>query len=241
MHSNSYTFIYATILTIITAILLAFATEGLRPAQEANIALEKKKNILASVLIRPEERKEIETAYEKTIKAMVIDKEGNEVKGFNAFDIVLKEEREKKPEERKIPLYIFSNNDGKKYFIIPLYGAGLWGPIWGYISLHDDFNTVYGAYFDHKSETPGLGAEIGSYEIFQQPFEGKKIFTNNNFVSIRVVKKGQGREFADENRVDGISGGTITSKGTDKMIREWLEMYLPYINKMKGGEPINNI
>ncbi|MBI2968774.1 MAG: NADH:ubiquinone reductase (Na(+)-transporting) subunit C [Bacteroidetes bacterium] len=230
MHSNSYTFFYAAAITVITGVLLALASEGLRPAIEGNVALEKKKNILSSVLLRPEGRQEIESLYSGKIKGIVLDNGGNPIEENEPFGIVLKEELEKEPDERKLPLYIYSEDDGRKYYIVPMYGAGLWGPIWGYISLREDFNTIYGAYFDHKGETPGLGAEISSYEKFQQQFEGKKIFdTENNFISVRVVKKGIKTDFAGENKVDGISGGTITSNGTDKMIHTWLEQYVPYI------------
>lgn len=237
-NSNSYTFIYAAVITVISAVLLAVASEGLRPAQEANILLEKKMNVLNAVRFRSSERKEIEEAYKKYIQEFVINTKGEEIIGVKAFDIVMKDESKKPKEERNLPLYIYTGEDGKKYYIVPLAGVGLWGPIWGYISIDgSDFNTVYGAYFDHKGETPGLGAEI-STEWFQQLFEGKKIFDNNSaFVSVRVMKKGTslGIENENEHRVDGISGGTITSTGVDKMLREWLEIYLPYLEKMKSS------
>ena len=137
-----------------------------------------------------------------------------------------------------MPLYI-SNIDGSEKYIIPLRGTGLWGPIWGYISLENDMNTVYGAVFDHKAETPGLGAEINR-DFFEKPFNGKRIFDlQGDFVSIAVVKGGAKEN--DYHGVDGISGGTITSDGVTAMLKERLDKYLPYFeNKMKENE-VNDI
>ena len=137
-----------------------------------------------------------------------------------------------------MPLYI-SNIDGSEKYIIPLRGTGLWGPIWGYISLDNDMNTVYGAVFDHKAETPGLGAEINR-DFFEKPFNGKRIFDlEGDFVSIAVVKGGAKEN--DYHGVDGISGGTITSDGVTAMLKERLDKYLPYFeNKMKENE-VNDI
>ena len=137
-----------------------------------------------------------------------------------------------------MPLYI-SNIDGSEKYIIPLRGTGLWGPIWGYISLDNDMNTVYGAVFDHKAETPGLGAEINR-DFFEKPFNGKRIFDlEGDFVSIAVIKGGAKEN--DYHGVDGISGGTITSDGVTAMLKERLDKYLPYFeNKMKENE-VNDI
>jgi Na+-transporting NADH:ubiquinone oxidoreductase subunit C len=237
VHSNRYTFIYAAILTVITAILLALSSEGLKPAQEANIALEKKMNILNAVRFKSTDKKEIEAAYTKQVRALVVNSAGDEVPGINAFDIVLKNESEKAPEKRNLPIYIVTADDGKRYYVLPMLGVGLWGPIWGYLSLEEDFNTVYGSYFDHKGETPGLGAEI-STDIFQDQFKGKKMFdSNSKFVSVRVIKLGSKPEVGEESYVHGISGGTITSAGTDKMIMNWVQQYIPYFSKHKSGNP----
>ncbi|MFC2087108.1 NADH:ubiquinone reductase (Na(+)-transporting) subunit C, partial [Bacteroidota bacterium] len=121
--------------------------------------------------------------------------------------------------------------------IIPLRGKGLWGPIWGYVSLEDDYNTVYGAVFDHKTETPGLGAEINT-TWFQKPFKGKNIFNQSGeFVGINIYKGGSGAaaNAGDlKHGVDGISGGTITSKGVEAMIHDNLNLYTAYFNKNKN-------
>ena len=114
--------------------------------------------------------------------------------------------------------------------MFPVYGAGLWGPIWGYIALKDDFNTVYGAAFDHKSETPGLGAEIAT-EWFQNNFKEKSIFEGNEFVSVSVMKGGATP--GNNHQVDAVTGGTITSKALDETMKSWLGAYLPYIKEAK--------
>lgn len=231
MHTNRYTFIYAIVLSVITAVLLAFASEGLKPAQEANIALDKKTSILRSVRFYGTERAAIEKIYAERVKELVVNSKGEELSGVNAQAIVLKDELAKPVEQRQLPLYVYTGDDGKKRYVVPMSGVGLWGPIWGYVSIEEDFNTVCGAFFDHKSETPGLGAEI-SERPFQEQFQGKKIMGNdNNFVSVHVMKKAAKSDLGPEHRVDGISGGTITSNGTDKMLRDWLEPYLGWFGK----------
>lgn len=232
MHSNTYTWIYAIVMSIVVAILLALASEGLNPYYQANVAFEKKMNILSAVGLRNLDKKEVQQLYKERIKEIVIDAKGDERQGINAFDLVLKDELEKSPEAMSLPLYIYSADDNKNYFIIPVMGKGLWGPIWGYVALQDDFTTVYNAFFDHKGETPGLGAEINT-EPFQAQFTEKLIRdASGTFVSVRVLKPGQGN-VPGEHRVDGISGGTITSNGTDKMLQECIKLYLPYFDRLK--------
>ena len=229
--TNTYTFIYAGIMTVVVAIVLAFSSEGLRPAQEANIALEKKMNILNAVGIRNKEKNEYVSIYDKSIKAIAVNSQGEEVAGAKAFDIDMRVEMAKNPQERNLPIFVFTNDNGKKNYIVPATGKGLWGSIWGYVAIEEDGNTLAGSFYDHKSETPGLGAEINT-ESFQDQFKGKKILDESNKVVIEVVKKGT--VTLNEHRVDGISGGTITSRGTDKMLKECLSVYLPFFNKMKS-------
>lgn len=233
MHSNKYTFLYAVGISVITAVLLAFASEGLKPFQEANIRLDTKTSILRSVLIDATERDTIEKLYAERVEEIVVNSKGEVLKDISPDHVVLKDEFAKKGADRSLPLYIYTGPDGKKRYIVPMQGKGLWGPIWGYVSLEEDFNTVYGAYFSHKSETPGLGAEI-SERPFQQQFEGKKIMSeDNNFVSVRVVKKAAKISLGPEHRVDGISGGTITSNGTDAMLVDALEPYIGFFKTIK--------
>ncbi|MBK9335034.1 MAG: NADH:ubiquinone reductase (Na(+)-transporting) subunit C [Lewinellaceae bacterium] len=227
MHSNRYTFIYAIVLSVITAVLLAFASEGFRPLQEANIALDKKTNIIRSVRQTTTVRAEIEQIYKNSISELVVDGKGNVLEGQSPNSIVLKDEVGKPAGERRLPLYIYAADDAKKYYIVPMHGIGLWGPIWGYLSIAEDFDTVYGAYFDHKGETPGLGAEIAE-KAFQEQFAGKKIMQEGKFVSVYVTKTTEKIPYGPEHRVDGISGGTITSKGVDAMLKNCVEPYMAY-------------
>ncbi len=233
MHSNRYTFIYATILSALTAVALAFSAEGLKSFQDANIALDTKTNILRSVRETATDRATIEKTYTERMTEMVLDGQGKLLEGVKAASVNLKDEVAKPAAARKLPLYIYTYTDGKKYYIVPMRGVGLWGPIWGYVSLADDFDTVFGANFDHKGETPGLGAEI-SESAFQQQFQGKKIMSGDNFISVNVVKPSAKTDYGSEHRVDGVSGGTITSTGTDKMLKNCIEPYLGYFKKLKG-------
>ncbi len=227
MHSNKYTFLYSIIISVITAVALAFASEYLKPLQLANIEFDTKTQILHSVGIKIKERNAIEKIYSEKIEEKVIDGAGNPLTDISTKQVVLKEEIVKPAETRKLPLYIYTADDNQKYYIIPVRGSGLWGPIWGYISLESDFNTVHGTTFDHKGETPGLGAEIAQ-DLFQDQFIGKKIMKEGSFVSVSVIKKGEKIEAGKDHYVDGISGGTITSKGTDLMLKNCIKPYLKF-------------
>ena len=230
VEKNSYTFIFATIMVLIVAALLATTAISLKPHQEKNVALEKKQNILSSIGVDVE-RNMADKEYSKYIvEELVLNNKGEEIDGI-AFDIDLAKELKKDSKDQLLPLFIAEKDNLRKY-IIPLRGKGLWGPIWGFMALNDDLNTVYGAVFDHKAETPGLGAEINQ-GFFQDPFVGQNIFKDDNLVSIKVIKGGAPE--GDKHGVDGISGGTITSDGVTDMLLERLIMYEPYFrnNKLK--------
>ncbi|MBK6979315.1 MAG: NADH:ubiquinone reductase (Na(+)-transporting) subunit C [Cytophagaceae bacterium] len=233
MHSNKYTFMYSIGLSILTAIVLVLTSETLKPKQEFNLALDQKTNILKSLLIDGKSAQEIEKIYTSQIEEIVVNGDGEVIDGEKPTGIVMKEEVAKPVKDRKLPVYIFKNTDGSKNYVVPLYGVGLWGPVWGYLSFEKDLNTVKGAYFDHKGETPGLGAEIAE-KPFQSQFIGKKIKdANNTFVSINVIKTTAKVTFGPEHRVDAISGGTLTSDGTNNMIKNGVEGYLKYFEKIK--------
>ena len=234
VNKNSYTIGFASVMVIIVAALLAYTSISLTPYQDRNIELEKKQNILQSVGVEVE-RDNSEIIYSQYIKEeLIIDDKGNVLDG-SAFDVDLGVEVKKNIADQKLPLYISILEDSSRCFIIPLRGKGLWGPIWGYIALKEDVNTVFGAVFAHKSETPGLGAEINQ-SFFQEPFSDKKIFNSDDeFVSITVIKGGAPE--GSMHAVDGISGGTITSDGVTDMIKERVSRYLPYIEKNK---PVSN-
>ncbi|MDX5326097.1 MAG: NADH:ubiquinone reductase (Na(+)-transporting) subunit C [Bacteroidota bacterium] len=230
INSNKYTYTFAIILVVVVAALLSFASIGLKPFQQKNIVLEKKQNILKSINIVVE-RDQADEAYDKYIKESLVIQNGKVVSDpkVPAFDIDMAEAIRSSTDERSVPLYV-ADKDGERYYIVPLRGKGLWGPIWGYIALKDDANTVAGATFDHQGETPGLGAEIAQ-QAFQDEFTGKRIMDDDgDFKSIRVVKKGQA---SDDFQVDGISGGTITSNGVDAMIEDNFKSYIGYFSSLK--------
>jgi Na+-transporting NADH:ubiquinone oxidoreductase subunit C len=228
--SNKATFLFSSVMVVIIAILLSITAISLAPYQAKNIRIEKMKNILTSVAIDAKTA-ETEELYEQYItQQIVLNNKGEEVTGtITAFDIDLKKEMDKtktgKADEQLFPLFI-CNKDKKSFFIVPIRGKGLWGPIWGYISLEGDMNTIYGASFGHKSETPGLGAEIETKK-FQQQFIGKKIFDKSgDFVSVTVLKGGASPD--NMHAVDAISGATITSNGVTEMFKRTLSNYIPY-------------
>lgn len=235
-NSNLYTFIYASVLVIVVAAALAFTAVKLKPMQDKNVRVEKMQNILQSIGVNAD-FEQAEKLYKTHItNSYVVNSKGEKLKNIIAFGISLKVQYKKKPENRILPVYEAKTDDGTKKIIIPLRGKGLWGPIWGYFALDDDFNTIYGAVFDHKGETPGLGAEIAT-PGFQKQFNGKTLFDGDNFVSITVYKGGKGSaEKAGNTKhgVDAISGGTITSKGLERMVKQdWLFAYKNFLEKNK--------
>lgn len=226
--SNKYIFTFSAIMVIAVATLLSLAATLLQPAQERNLEIEKKKNMLESINITAT-RENTETLYEKYIKeGFVINSKGELVEGVDAFAVVLKNEQKKPIDEQYLPVFKAVPDDGKNVIIIPVEGKGLWGPIFGYVSLESDMNTIYGVNFDHKGETPGLGAEINTSE-FESQFHGKKLFDSDKFISVQVMKGGAPE--GDIHGVDAISGGTITSKGLQKMLFDCIEKYNTYLLK----------
>jgi Na+-transporting NADH:ubiquinone oxidoreductase subunit C len=214
-------------MVIVVAAILAFLAQSLKPMQDENAAVAKKMDILKSVQIESTAADAVEK-YNKYIgeNAFVINVNGEKVEG-DAFTVDMAKEVKKTGMDRAYPIYMCKLDNGQTKYIIPVRGKGLWGPIWGYVSLDEDKNTVYGATFGHKGETPGLGAEITT-DMFQKPFTGKQLFDQSGaFASIEVVKKGQSQ--GDLHKVDGISGGTITSVGVGTMLKDCLEGYEKFL------------
>lgn len=229
-NSNKYIFIYASVMVILVAAVLSIANISLKSAQQKNIAIEKKQNILSSVNIESTTKNADELFNKKVLKSYIINSKGEMLKG-DAFNIDMKKEKQLAIEKRSLPVYEFSI-DGDTKYVFPMYGAGLWGPIWGYISLDSDLNTIYGATFDHASETPGLGAEIATKK-FQKQFQGKKIFDDkDNFISITVAKANE--TAPEQYSVDAISGGTLTSKGLQNMLLNDLGAYRAFFKQKKS-------
>ena len=225
----------------IVAVLLSFVSMQLKPMQQMNMEIEKKQDVLRSVGMAGEASEAedknayIDEEFEKYItESYVVDFEGNLVE-TDAFEVMLtlNQEIRKPREERNYPVFIYSENGGPKKYVIPVRGKGLWGPIWGYVALEEDLNTIFGAVFDHKGETPGLGAEINT-GWFQEPFAGKTIFDENGkFVSIEVAKGGA--DPGSMHQVDAISGGTITSKGLEDMLVDCLTGYVAHFKELSAN------
>lgn len=224
--SNTYIYTFSSVMVVLVALLLALAALQLKPMQDKNIEIEKKQNILASINITATVEN-AEELYNKYItKSFVVNSKGEQIEGVDAFNVDMKVELSKPSDQRALPVYVSTLDDGQNAYVYPLRGKGLWGPIWGYISLEKDLNTIYGANFDHQGETPGLGAEIRE-TWFQKEFIGKKLFSDSTtFASVKVVKTGA--DPADLFTVDGISGGTITSKGLEAMLDSCLVLYKDY-------------
>ena len=231
-NSNGYTFLFAAIMVVVVGSLLAFAATSLKDLQDENIKKEKMQNILASVGVVVE-REQAPSQFTSVIKEQLALKiDGSVDESSKAFDIDLKNELSKKVEDQRFPLYV-AEQDGKKFYIVPLRGAGLWDAIWGYVALEEDLNTIKGTVFDHKGETPGLGAEI-TQKWFQDRFVGEKIMNQSGEIVGVEVAKGNTSQAKDDNKVDAISGSTITGNGVTNMIKERLSNYKNYFAKQKN-------
>jgi len=247
-NSNIYTILFAAVVVTVSAVLLAVAVMVLKPAQERNKKQEKMTDIMYTIGLDKEalagkaaaeglklNYKTIETYFKKYfLKQYALKSDGSVDQSVNAFDINLKTELKKPENEQRYPIYI-AKVDGKKYYVIPLYGKGLWDDIWGYIALNEDLNSVKGVKFGHKGETPGLGAEI-TKKWFEKQFVGEKIYDKDGtFKGITLIKghKDPKNLDKDNHEVDAISGATLTSNGVTNMIQERLKHYLPFFKKLR--------
>lgn len=211
-NSNAYIILYSTVMVVIVATLLALAAMGLKDRQYMNELNEKKQAILTSLSAAGED-------YDSFIDAYVIDKDGRRIEGEDVFALL--NDLPGTYAAGKFP--VFEAKDGR--MVIPVTGMGLWGPIWGYVALEKDMNTIAGIIMSHKGETPGLGAEIATPK-YQAKFVGKKIFKGYDFVSVKL-RKGGAQDL--EHEVDAISGGTKTSDGVTAMLYNSIEHYLPLL------------
>jgi len=230
-NSNSYTIIYASVMVVIVAFVLAFTSASLKSTQNKNVELDKMKQILHALNVDTKGQ-DAEKVYKQYVKAdQIMNATGEVVAETGGFKIELKSELAKPLEKRQLPLFL-CEVEGKTKYVLPLYGAGLWGPIWGYVGLNEDKNSVFGVYFSHQGETPGLGAEITTAD-FQNQFLGKHVL-KEGAVALGVEKNGKVTE--PEYQVDGISGGTITSKGVDAMLKSCLGQYNIFLTTNNGGK-----
>lgn len=241
-NGNAYTVIYTTVVVALVAAILAFVAMTLKPKQDANIKAETISQMLTAAQFYTKDEcsamgnDKVLEAYSQNIKeAYTINLKGEKVRDLNTEVKSIELQDGLKAQSKNIkdgsdvadlPVYVF-NKDGKSVTVVPVYGAGLWGPIWGYIALDEDLQTIVGAYFDHDSETPGLGAKIKDDPSFRAEFIGKKVNVASDPV-FSVVKVGTS---ADENSsVDAITGATMTSKGLGEAIAFWLKAYAPFLS-----------
>ena len=228
-NSNVYTILYSVILVVVVAFLLAFVYQVLKDRQDANVALDKKKQILYALDITGLTDDEAAAKYnEVVLRDDVLNvggvfettKEGNENHGFKLNSADYK--------NGQLALFV-CKVDGATKYVVPVYGMGLWGPISGFIAINEDKQTVYGAYFNHESETAGLGAEIKDNQKWQEQFQGKKLFkgADRNAIAISVLKK---RDSNDPNSVDAVTGATLTSNGVTDMLHDCLGQYIKFLN-----------
>lgn len=241
--SNGYIIFYTVVLTVVCAFLLAMASEGLKSFKQANIDFDLKRNILGTTMrddLVGKTQKEIEDLYDQLVKdVFVVDNKGNKVEGFDikkvSIDFV-KEEYRKPAAERILPVYRVAdlqNPEAATYYVLPMYGFGLWDYIWGFVALESDLTTVKGTIFAHKGETPGLGARIANIEI-QKRYEKKKI-AEGDVIKPVIMQKGEGNDYSgDDYAVDGMSGATITGRGLNNMLDDYLNAYKGFIEKEKS-------
>jgi Na+-transporting NADH:ubiquinone oxidoreductase subunit C len=212
-NANGYIIVYSCLMVVIVAFLLAFVSSALKPQQDINVALDKKKQVLAALNIRDLSDSEAEKKYSEVVKK-------DEAFALNSSDY----------KEGRLAIYECVVDGAKKY-VVPVYGMGLWGPIWGYVAVNDDCNTVYGAYFNHDSETAGLGAEIKDSKAWQDKFIGKTIYDANGTPVLKVVKSSEVKN--PQSEVDGVTGATLTSNGVSDMLQDGFTKYKDLLTNKK--------
>jgi Na+-transporting NADH:ubiquinone oxidoreductase subunit C len=238
--SNTYILVFTFIMTVVIGGILSFTSQVLAPAQKKSVELDTKQSILNAVMQLKKEDDAL-AIYGKRIKSMVVDIDGNRIENNRkgnpivAEDVNVLKNYKKEASIREYPVYEYmseTNPDEIEAYILPLYGAGLWNAIYGYVALEKDLNTIKGVSFGHVQETPGLGARIASAEI-QDRYRGKTIFDEQgNLVSITMLK-GEKKDpsLFGTHEVDGMSGSTLTAKGLNAMVKNYLGCYESFIKK----------
>lgn len=225
-NSNTYIIIYSIVMVVIVAVLLSVAALGLAPRQQENMLNEKKTQIVKALGEDP-----ATTSYDSVItKAVILDATGAVVSEDVKDVFAALNDLKASFAEGRYPLFVATSG-----VVAPLYGAGLWGPIWGYIALDTDMNTVKGIVLDHSGETPGLGAEITTPK-HQAMYPGKTVYEGENIVGV-TLKKG-GAEKGNPHQVDAITGGTKTSDGVSAMIFDCLNYYKPYFDAVRAAATV---
>ena len=243
--SNGYTFGFAIALVVVLGLILATLSEALKERTKDNITIKKQLDILSAMIdIEKEGITRVNAAeefkkYVNLDDAVILNYKGEVKKtdeNLKPFDVDIKKENRDKTlsdEDKNYPLFSAKDKNGKTRYIIPVVGKGLWGPIWGYICLKEDMNTILGVSFDHKTETPGLGAEINKAFFMNRWKDSKIMDEQGSFVKYEVVKDNSGAIKGDS-KIDGITGGTITSKGVEEMVNRTLKIYATYFKNKKS-------
>ncbi|MDN3666708.1 Na(+)-translocating NADH-quinone reductase subunit C [Algibacter miyuki] len=242
---NSYTIIFAVAMVLIVGSLLAFTASSLRPNIDENKRLEKQQNILYAMGVNENEEgsanfvstDKAPELFNKYIKKQLVIQGGKVTEDNEAYLIDVKKEQAnaKAGKERRLPL-MEGEKDGKTYYIAPIRGKGLWDAVWAYIAM-DENMVILGAYFDHKGETPGLGANI-TQRFFMDDFIGEHLLdASNNFKGVDVSKSNADPLNNDktDNEVDAIAGATITGNGVSAMIKSDLKLYEPFFKNLKNN------
>ena len=228
-NSNSYTIVYSAVLVIVVAFMLALVFQGLKPMQDANVALDKQKQILYSLNIFGLDDAAAAAKYKEVVVAdRIINAAGETIEqGTQGGTSAAFQLNSADFKAGRLALYICNVNGQTKY-VIPMYGMGLWGGISGYIALNADKATVFGAYFNHESETAGLGAEIKDNRSWQEKFINKSLYRDGNReeIALSVVKKVEDAS----TEVDGVTGATLTSNGVSAMLKDCLGQYKNFLN-----------
>lgn len=234
-------------MTAIVAFALSAMYTGLKPIHDLNEAVYSKKAILAALGDNLDtapaslSAQQIEQVFADNVEQRVYDMKGNQLTkdqvealgyvGGQAENVDMNTEMKKAEKDRVLPMYIYTKG-GEKYYVVSVRGKGLWDVIWGNIALKSDLNTIAGVDFDHKGETPGLGAEIKDNKAWKKQFVGKQLFDKQgNYQSVDIIKGGVKAPSA--HKVDGISGATITANGAAEMLKRGLKYYQPVIAKIK--------
>ena len=248
-NSNKYTVIYTTIVCVLVAAILAFVSQVLKPKQEANEKAETISQILTAAQFGEKSEWEakgndaILSFYkEKAASAILVDEKGsrcgsldiNKAEIYTVSDLKAQNYNIKGGKQISVPVYIFNNGVA----VIPIYGAGLWGQVWGYVAVAADRRTVIGAYFDHDSETPGLGGKIKDDPSFRAQFKDEILNIANPYNPFDIVKGGAPKTDVPDGKIDAITGATMTCKGLDAAIDTWIKAYIPYLEI--AGEGLTN-
>jgi Na+-transporting NADH:ubiquinone oxidoreductase subunit C len=245
MEKTNYIVAFILILTASVAVLLTGLREVTKEKAAQNEDIFNKRALLSAVedhlgdgvTVKSLSDQDVLDIFNKQVEQVVLNMDGEEVEGMMAEDVEMEKEKKKPESDRVLPLFIY-NTGQEKFYILSVRGSGLWDEIWGAVALENDFNTVAGASFDHKGETPGLGAEIKDNPSFSANFKGKKIYDEGEYVSV-TVRKGGARD--QEHEVDGISGATVTADGVTEMLYRGIKYYQPYFKDLMQSKKVQGL